>query len=155
MNERLPQSVQCRPSETYFSPSSQVCDCMRNTSHSYRRAISKTSRKNMHWSIFVLHTRSSARKATSDRTPFLNAGKVGLSLGHPCQSRRRLSIGEPPRDPWDKQPLGHSSNAAWSHGWTRVQLLTLGKMTQRNRQHCQVGVASVSIASRWKRTVLH
>ena len=45
MNERLPQSVQCRPSETYFSPSSQVCDCIRNTSNSYSRAISKTSRK--------------------------------------------------------------------------------------------------------------
>ena len=63
MNERLPQSVQCRPSETYFSPSSQVCDCISNTSHSHGRAISKASRKNRHRSIFVLHTRSSAQKA--------------------------------------------------------------------------------------------
>jgi len=95
--------------------------------------------KNRHRSIFVLHTKSSAQKANSGRTPFLTvcfarnrlyidgnlkgmyffgygnvistAGKVGLSLGHVSTSPE-VSIREPPRDPWDNQPLGHSSNAA-------------------------------------------
>ena len=140
MNERLPQSVQCRPSETYFSPSSQVCDCIRNTSNSYSRAISKTSRKKqasvnicsshkefgtegkipteLHSSPSVSPGIACISNGNLKGMYFFEygnvisiAGKVGLSLGYVSTSPE-VSIREPPRDPWDNQPLGHSSNAA-------------------------------------------